>query len=257
MKYEIKGDDMQMLEIELAPKETIIAEAGAMTYMEQGIEFEAKMGDGSKPDQGMLGKLMDAGKRVMSGESLFMTHFTQAGSKFSKVCFSAPHPGKIMVLDLAKHGGEILCQKDSFLCATHGIEVGIAFTKRLRAGFFGGEGFILQRIKGKGTAFVHAGGMLIEKELNGEVLRVDTGCLVGFTPGIQYDIQTAGNLKSMLFAGEGMFLATLQGKGTVWLQSLPISRLADRIHDFAPAAGGKAREEGSILGGIGRLIDGN
>jgi len=255
--YEILGDDIQIIEIELDPQETIIAEAGAMNYMEDGITFEAHMGDGSRADTGMMGKLLSVGKRVLTGESIFMTHFTNNGQGKKRVAFAAPYPGKIIPIDLASVGGEILCQKDAFLCAALGTEVGIALTKRLGTGFFGGEGFILQRLRGDGHAFVHAGGTVIEKELKGEVLRVDTGCLVAFSPGIDYDIQRAGGLKSMFFGGEGMFLATLRGTGRVLLQSMPFSRLADRIIAHAPKAGGSRKGEGSILGTIGDLLDGD
>jgi uncharacterized protein (TIGR00266 family) len=255
--YEIIGDDIQIVEVELDPGETVIAEAGAMNYMEDGISFEAKMGDGSKPGEGLLGKLLSAGTRVLTGESIFMTHFTNTSVAKRRAAFAAPYPGKIYPIDMSRIGGELICQKDAFLCAALGTEIGIAFTRRLGTGFFGGEGFILQRLKGEGMAFVHAGGTIITKELNGESLRVDTGCLVAFTPGIRYDIQRAGGLKSMFFGGEGLFLATMSGKGTVWLQSLPFSRMADRILAHAPRAGGSRKGEGSILGGLGDLIDGN
>lgn len=255
--YQIYGDDMQMVEVELDTGETIIAEAGAMNFMEEGIEFEAKMGDGSRPDQGIMGKLLEVGKRALTGESIFLTHFTHRGQGKSHATFAAPYPGKILDINMAQIGGEIICQKDAFLCAALGTEVTIAFNRRLGAGFFGGEGFILQRLRGDGMAFLHAGGTCIEKELRGEMLRVDTGCIVGFTPGIDYDIQRAGGLKSMFFAGEGLFLATLRGRGKVWLQSLPFSRLADRIIAHAPRAGGKRKGEGSILGGLGNLLDGD
>jgi uncharacterized protein (TIGR00266 family) len=256
--FEIHGDDLQMVEIELDPSETVIAEAGAMCFMEEGIEFETKMGDGSAPVGGFMGALKSIGKRVLTGESIFMTHFTnRTGRGKSKVCFAAPYPGKIVPLNLAELGGEIICEKDAFLCAALGTSVGIAFNKKLGAGFFGGEGFILQRLQGDGLAFVHAGGTIIRRDLKGEMLRVDTGCLVAMTSGIQYDIQRAGNLKSMIFGGEGLFLATLRGHGSVWLQSLPFSRMADRILANAPSAGGSATGEGSVLGGLGRLLDGD
>ena len=255
LDFQIVGDDMQLVEIELDPRETVIAEAGAMNYMEEDITFEAKLGDGSQPDTGLMGKLLGAGKRMLTGESIFMTHFTNGGAAKRKVAFAAPFPGKIVPMDLAQLGGELLCQKDSFLCAAFGIGVGIAFTQRLGTGFFGGEGFILQRLQGDGMAFVHASGTIVKRELRGETLRVDTGCLVAFTPGVEYSIERAGNLKSMFFGGEGMFLATLRGSGTVWLQSLPFSRLADRILAHAPRAGGSGREDGSVLGGLGRLLE--
>lgn len=255
--YEIHGDDMQMVEVELDPKEVVIAEAGSMNYMEDGIEFEAKMGDGSKANEGFFGKMMQVGKRVFTGESLFLTHFTNHGGGKQRVAFAAPYPGKIVPVDMSQVGNELLCQKDSFLCAAFGTSVGIAFSRKFGAGLFGGEGFILQRLVGDGMAFVHAGGTIIERELNGDTLRVDTGCIVAFTQGIDYDIQRAGGLKSMFFGGEGMFLAKLSGHGKVWLQSLPFSRLADRILANAPSAGGRARGEGSILGGLGGLLDGD
>jgi uncharacterized protein (TIGR00266 family) len=245
--YEIMGSEMQLVEIELDPGETIIAEAGAMTYMEDGINFETKMGDGSDPDQGMFGKLFSAGKRMFSGESLFTTHFTHTGNGKSHVAFSAPYPGNIVPLDMSQYGNKIICQKDAFLCAALGTSLDITFNRKLGAGFFGGEGFILQTLAGDGMAFIQAGGTVIEKQLNNQTLRVDTGCLVGFTCGIDYDIQMSGGLKSMVFGGEGMFLATLQGTGTVWLQSLPFSRMADRILAYAPNAGGKHQGEGSTL----------
>ncbi len=252
--YEIFGDDMQIVEIELDPNETVVAEAGAMNYMEDGIDYEAKMGDGSEPDQGLMGKLMGAGKRVLTGESIFLTHFTNRSSGKRRVAFAAPYPGRIVPLDLSKIGGTVICQKDAFLCAALGTKVSIAFQKRLGAGFFGGEGFILQRLEGDGKVFIHAGGTIVKKKLQGENLRVDTGCLVAFTQGINYDIQAAGSLKSMFFGGEGLFLASLSGSGTVLLQSLPFSRLADRIIQHAPAAGGSSKGEGSVLGGLGNLF---
>ena len=255
--YQIVGDDLQMVVVELDPGETVIAEAGAMTYMEDGIVFEARMGDGSQASQGLLDKMFSAGKRVLTGESLFLTHFTNRGAAKSHVAFAAPVTGKIIPLNLAGLHGEILCQKDSFLCAAFGTELGIAFQRRLGTGFFGGEGFILQRMRGDGLVFVHACGTIIERELRGETLRVDTGCLVAFEPGIDFDIQRAGNLKSMVFGGEGLFLATLRGHGRVWLQSLPFSRLADRVLAYAPRAGGREQGEGSLLGGLGRLFEDN
>jgi uncharacterized protein (TIGR00266 family) len=254
--YEIIGDDIQIVEIELDPGETVVAEAGAMNYMDDGIAFEARMGDGSQPESGLFGKLMSAGQRVLTGESVFLTHFTNQGSGKKRVAFAAPYPGKIIPINLAKVNGELLCQKDAFLCAALGTEISIAFTKRIGTGFFGGEGFILQRLRGDGRAFVHAGGTVIKKKLNNETLRVDTGCISAFTTGIDYDIQRSGNLKSMFFGGEGLFLATLQGTGTVLLQSLPFSRMADRILQHAPRAGGSQKGEGSVLGGLGRLLDG-
>ena len=249
--YEIIGHEMQMVEVELDPGETVIAEAGAMNYLEDGIAFEAKMGDGSEADEGVFGKLLGAGKRMISGESLFMTHFTNQGGSKRRVAFAAPYPGRVMALDLSTLGGELLCQKDAFLCAALGTKLDIAFTRRIGAGFFGGEGFILQRLSGDGMVFIHAGGTVIEKELHGETLRVDTGCLVAFQPSIDYDIERAGNLKSMLFGGEGLFLATLKGTGKVWLQSLPFSRLAERI---ASASGVGGDDVGEDRGLVGRLL---
>jgi uncharacterized protein (TIGR00266 family) len=252
--YKILGDDMQIVEVELDPGETVIAEAGAMSYMEEGIEFEARMGDGSEPEQGMFKKLASAVGRKLTGESLFMTHFTNAGMGKRRVAFAAPYPGKIVALDMAKIGGGLICQKDAFLCAALGTKLSIEFQRRLGAGFFGGEGFILQRLAGDGKAFIQAGGTIIKKKLQGETLRVDTGCIVAFTPGITYDIARAGNLKSMFFGGEGLFLATLSGRGTVLLQSLPFSRLADRVIQHAPSVGGSDKGEGSVLGGLGNLF---
>jgi uncharacterized protein (TIGR00266 family) len=255
--YQVFGDDMQVVEVELDAGETVIAEAGALNWMDDGISFEAKMGDGSKPDEGLFGKLWGAAKRKITGESIFMTHCTNAGGGKRRVAFAAPYPGRIVAVDLGAVGGELLCQKDAFLCAALGTEVSIAFTKRFGAGLFGGEGFILQKLCGDGMAFVHAGGTVIQKELRGELTRVDTGCIVAFTEGIEYDIQRAGNLKSMFFGGEGLFLATLKGHGTVWLQTLPFSRLADRILMHAPGGGGSRKGEGSILGGLGDMLSGD
>lgn len=253
--YEIIGDDMQIIEIELDGGETVIAEAGAMNYMEDGITFEARMGDGSEPNKDMFGKLLDLGKRAITGESLFLTHFTNRSSIKRRVAFAAPYPGKIIPLDLALLGGRFTCQKDAFLCAAFGTKLDITFTQRLGTGFFGGEGFILELLTGDGKAFVHAGGTVIEKKLSGETLRVDTGCIVGFSDGIDYSIERSGNLKSMVFGGEGLFLATLRGTGTVYLQSLPFSRLADRVLQHAPRAAGSSRDEGSLLGGLGRIFE--
>ena len=235
--YEIFGNDMQVVEVELDRGETIVAEAGAMNWMEDDIVYEAKMGDGSNQDEGLMGKLLSAGKRALSGESLFLTHFTNTSNSKRRVAFAAPYPGHILPIDLAQMGGELLCQKDAFLCAALGTELDIAFSRRLGTGFFGGEGFILQRLRGDGMAFVHAGGSVIKKELNNEVLRVDTGCLVAFSSSVDYNIEMVKGLKSMFFGGEGLFLATLQGRGIVYLQSLPFSRLADRIIEQVPASG--------------------
>mgnify|MGYP001552910743 FL=1 len=255
--YEIIGNDMQLVEVELDGGETVIAEAGAMNYMEDGISFEAKMGDGSDANEGIFGKIFSAGKRAITGESLFMTHFTnQVGGK-KRVAFAAPYPGCIEALNMADLGGEVICQKDSFLAAALGTKVSITFTQKFGAGFFGGEGFILQKLEGDGVAFIHVCGTLVKKELNNETIRLDTGCLAAFTPGLDYSIERAGGLKSMVFGGEGLFLATLRGTGTVWIQSLPFSRLSDRIIKSAPVAGGQRKGEGSILGSIGDMIDGD
>ena len=254
--YRIHGDDLQTVEVELDPQETVIAEAGAMNWMEDDITFEARMGDGTEADNSVMGKLFGAGKRLLTGESIFMTHFTNQGALKRHVAFAAPYPGKIVPVDLSALGGDLLCQKDAFLCAAMGTSVSIAFNKKIGAGFFGGEGFILQKLQGDGLAFLHAGGTVVKRELRGETLRVDTGCIVAFDATVDYDIEAAGGLKSMLFGGEGLFLATLRGHGTVWLQSLPFSRLANRILMNAPIRGGKSKGEGSVLGDFGRMIDG-
>jgi len=245
--YEIFGDDMQFVEITLDPGEVVVAEAGAMMYMTRGIEMQTVFGDPSK-NSGLLGKIFEAGKRMVTGESLFLTTFGAAGREREKVAFASPYPGKIVPMDVAQLGGEILCQKEAFLCAARGVTMDIAFQKKLGVGFFGGEGFILQRIRGDGLAFVHAGGTIVKRDLApGEQMRLDTGCLVAFQPSVNYDIQLAGGIKTTLFGGEGLFLATLTGPGSVWLQSLPFARLAARI--IGPYARNKG--EGSLLGGIG------
>lgn len=255
--YRIVGDDMQYVEIDLDPNEMVLAEAGAMMFLTPGVQMETQFGDPNQRDQGFFGKVLSAGKRMLTGESLFMTTFTGRGPGRQQAAFAAPYPGKIIPMDLAQLGGELLCQKNSFLCAARGVSIGIAFTKRLGAGLFGGEGFILQRLTGDGVAFVHAGGTLCHKRLApGETLRVDTGCLVAFAPSVQYDIQFVGGFKNTLFGGEGLFFAVMTGPGDVWLQSLPFSRLADRVH-AASGIGGKKREEGSVLGAIGGLLDGD
>ena len=255
--YEIFGNEMQYVEVELDPMEAAVAEAGGMMYMDQGIEMETIFGDGSQQSSGFLGALMGAGRRLLTGESLFMTVFQNRGQGKRRVAFGAPYPGKIIPVHLGEVGGELLAQKDSFLCAAKGVSIGIAFTKRFGAGFFGGEGFILERLQGDGLAFIHAGGTILQRDLApGEMLRVDTGCIVAFQPSVGYDIKFVGNIKSALFGGEGLFFATLQGPGKIWLQSLPFSRLAGRIFAAAPQRGGH-REEGSVLGGLGRLIDGD
>jgi uncharacterized protein (TIGR00266 family) len=225
--YRIQGGAMQYVEVELDPGETVVAEAGAMMYMTQGVKFEARMGDGSA--SGIMGKLFGAARRMLTSESLFMTHFTNEEEGKQQVAFAAPYPGQIVSVALAELDGEILCQKDAFLCAAKGTEISVAFSRKLGAGLFGGEGFVLQRLRGSGHAFLHAGGTLMVRELRGEKLRVDTGCVVAFQSGVEYDIERSGGLKSMLFGGEGMFLTTLSGHGKVWLQSLPFARLADRV----------------------------
>ncbi|HIP47979.1 MAG TPA: TIGR00266 family protein [Lutibacter sp.] len=255
--YKIYGDDMQIVAVELDPGETVIAEAGAMNWLDPAITFESRMGDGSQPEKGIFGKLLDVGKRVLTGESIFITHFTNNGEGKKEVSFAAPFPGKIIPVDLKDYKNGLLCQKDSFLCAAKGTEVSIAFTKKLGTGFFGGEGFILQKLRGDGMAFMHAGGTVVKKELNNSSIYIDTGCIVAFTDTLDYSIERAGNLKSMFFGGEGMFLAKLTGTGTVFMQSLPFSRLADRILMNAPRAGGRSQGEGSVLGGLGRILDGD
>jgi uncharacterized protein (TIGR00266 family) len=256
--YQIYGNEMQYVEVELDPMEAAVAEAGGMMYMEEGIEMETIFGDGSQQNSGFLGALMGAGRRLLVGESLFMTVFQNRGQGKRRLAFGAPYPGKIIPVHLGTIGGELLAQKDAFLCAAKGVSIGIAFTKRFGAGLFGGEGFILERLQGDGLAFIHAGGTIHERELGaGEVLRVDTGCIVAFQPSVQYDIQYVGKIKTALFGGEGLFFATLRGPGKIWLQSLPFSRLAGRIYAAAPQTGRGGREEGSILGGLGRLMDGD
>jgi len=256
--YKIFGDDMQYVEVELDPNEAVVAEAGGMMYMEDGIDMETMFGDGSQQNAGVFGALLGAGKRLLTGESLFMTSFVNKSMGKKKVAFGAPHPGKIVPVKLSEIGGELIAQKDAFLCGAKGVSVGIAFTKKIGAGLFGGEGFIMERLQGDGWTFIHAGGTLLERDLGpGETLRVDTGCIVGFQPSVDYDIQFVGKIKSALFGGEGLFFATLRGPGRIWLQSLPFSRMADRILAAAPNHGGKGREEGSVLGGLGRLLDGD
>ena len=238
--YQIKGDSIQLVEVELGPGETIIAEAGAMVYMTDGIQFETKMGDGSSPSDSVLGKLFKAGSRMLVGESLFMTHFTNRGFGKQQVAFAAPYPGTILPIDLNKmKGNTLICQRDAFLCAAFGTNISMAFNKKLGNAFFGGEGFILERLRGDGLAFIHSGGTVIEKDLNNETLRVDTGCVVAFEESIDFDIQRSGNLRSMVFGGEGIFLATLKGTGKVWIQSMPISKLISELSYF----GGNAKKE--------------
>lgn len=259
--YKIYGDDMQFVEIELDPRETVIAEAGAMMMMTSGIQMETIFGDGTDNNQGgLMGKLFGAGKRVLTGESLFMTAFTNTAMGRHKVSFAAPYPGKIIPMDLSTLGGKIICQKDAFLCAAKGVSIGIDFKRKLGVGFFGGEGFIMEKLEGDGLAFVHASGTIVERKLMpGETLRVDTGCLVAMTRDVHYNIEFVGGVKTALFGGEGIFFATLTGPGTVWIQSLPFSRLASRIFASAPRMGGH-KEEGSVLGmlgGIGGFFDGD
>jgi uncharacterized protein (TIGR00266 family) len=251
--YKILGEDIQVVEIELDPNETVIAEAGSMLFMEDGISFETKMGDGSQANQSILGKMFQAGSRLLMGESLFMTHFTNRGVGKRKVAFAAPYPGTIKAVDLATiNQNTLIVQKDAFLCAAMGTSISIHFNKRFGAGLFGGEGFILERIQGDGLAFIHSGGVVIEKTLNNELLRLDTGCLVAYEPQLNFDIQSAGGLRSMIFGGEGMFLATLSGTGKVWIQSLPISKLIQRL---SPYGGNSGKESGSVIGGLGSLFE--
>jgi uncharacterized protein (TIGR00266 family) len=255
--YKLYGDDMQFVEVELDPNETVVAEAGSLMMMEDGIEMETIFGDGSDGGGGLMGKFLGAGKRLITGESLFMTTFTNKGTGKKHVSFASPYPGKIVPMDLSSLGGKIICQKDAFLAAAKGVSVGIAFQQKLGAGFFGGEGFIMQSLEGDGLAFIHAGGTIIEKELQpGDVLRVDTGCLVAMTRNVNYDIERVKGVKTMLFGGEGLFFATLRGPGKVWVQSIPFSRLASRVFAAAPQGGGKQTGEGSVLGGIFKMIDG-
>lgn len=256
--YEIFGHEMQFVEIELDPQESVIAEAGSMMHMTDGIRMDTVFGDGSTASQsgGIFDKMLGAGKRLITGESLFMTVFTHTGSGKGRAAFAAPYPGKIIPLDLSKYGGRIICQKDAFLCAAKGVSVGIAFQKKIGVALFGGEGFIMQRLDGDGLCFVHAGGTIVERQLEaGQTLRVDTGCLVALTQTVQYDIEFVGNVKSAVFGGEGFFFATLRGPGHVWLQSLPFSRLAGRIWAAAPQAGGSSVGEGSVLGGLANLFE--
>ncbi|NCO62819.1 MAG: TIGR00266 family protein [Flavobacteriales bacterium] len=256
--YKLYGEEMQYVEIELDPQEGVIAEAGSFMMMDDGIKMETIFGDGSTKNDGFLGSILGAGKRILTGESLFMTAFYNTVVGKRKVSFASPYPGKIIPVDLTEFGGKFICQKDAFLCAAKGVSVGIEFSKRLGRGLFGGEGFIMQKLEGDGMAFVHAGGTMAKKELlRGETLRVDTGCIVGFTQNIDYDIEFVGGIKNTIFGGEGLFFAKLQGPGTVYIQSLPFSRLAGRVLASAPEGGGKQKGEGSILGGIGNLLDGD
>lgn len=253
--YVIHGEEMQYVEVELDPMETAVAEPGSFMMMDEGINMETIFGDGSQQQGGLLNKLFSAGKRLIVGENLFMTAYTNVGTGKKKVSFASPYPGKIIPLDLARLGGRVICQKDAFLAAAKGVAVGIEFQRKLGTGLFGGEGFIMEKLEGDGMAFVHAGGHVLERHLQpGELLKVDTGCIVGFTGNVNYDIQFVGGIKNTLFGGEGVFFATLRGPGTVWIQTLPISRLAGRILAYGS---GRRKEEGSILGGIGNLFDGD
>jgi uncharacterized protein (TIGR00266 family) len=257
LDYFILGEEMQLVEIELDPQETAVAEAGSFMYMDEGIEMETIFGDGSEKESsgGILNKLWGAGKRLLTGESLFMTAYTHHGTGKARVAFASPYPGKIIPIDLSEYNGKIICQKDSFLCAAKGVAIGIEFQRKLGTGLFGGEGFIMQKLEGDGMAFCHAGGHILKRTLKaGEVLRVDTGCIVAYSQEIDYDIQFVGGIKNTLFGGEGVFFATLKGPGDIWLQTLPISRLASRILSYSR---GPRKEEGSILGGIGNLLDGD
>lgn len=251
--YKIYGEEMQCVEIELDPKESVIAEPGSFMMMKDGIQMETLFGDGT--EKGLMGKLFSAGKRMLTGENLFMTVFTNVASDKRQVTFAAPYAGKIIPFDLSKLGGKVICQKDSFLCAAKGVTVGIEFQKKLGTGLFGGEGFIMQKLEGDGMTFVHSGGHVIEKDLQpGEILKIDTGCIVGFTHTVDYDIQFVGGIKNTIFGGEGLFFAQLRGPGKVWIQTLPISRLASRILQYGTT---KNKEQGSILGGLGNLLDGD
>lgn len=256
--YRIYGGEMQYVEIELDPQEAVIAESGSFMMMDDGIKMDTIFGDGSQKDKGFLGKILGAGKRILTGESLFMTAFYNDLTGKRNVSFASPYPGKIIPIDLTEYRGKFICQKDAFLCAAKGVSVGIEFSKKLGRGLFGGEGFIMQKLEGDGMAFVHAGGTMAEKTLQpGETLRVDTGCIIGFTQDVDYDIEFVGGIKNSIFGGEGLFFAKLRGPGKVYIQSLPFSRLADRVIASAPKAGGKSRGEGSILGGLGDLLDGD
>ncbi|MFH0843747.1 MAG: TIGR00266 family protein [Bacteroidota bacterium] len=245
--YKIYGDDIQFVEIELDPDETVIAEAGTMVYMEEGIIFDVKMGDGASPDNSVMGKLFQAGSRILTGESLFLTHFTNRGSGKRKLAFAAPYPGTIIPVDLRQVGQKLIVQKDGFLCAAFGTRLSITLNKKIGSGLLGGEGFILQKLEGEGKAFIHAGGTVIEKQLNNDTLRIDTGCVVAFEPSLDFNVETAGSLKSMVFGGEGLFLATMRGTGRVWLQSMPIRKL---IRALAPYGRNMGKEAGSLLGGL-------
>ncbi|GAB5553691.1 MAG: TIGR00266 family protein [Saprospiraceae bacterium] len=257
--YQIFGEEMQFVEIELDPLETVIAEAGSFMMMEDGVEMATIFGDGTAPQQGLWGKVLSAGKRMLTGESLFMTAFTHNGNGKRKVSFASPYPGRIIPIDLSEQEGKVICQKDAFLCAAKGVSVGIEFSRKLGRGFFGGEGFIMQKVEGDGLAFLHAGGTVVKRRLElGERLRIDTGCLVGFTKDVHYDIEMVKGVRNVIFGGEGFFYATLEGPGSVWIQSLPFSRMADRVIRATKHYGsGGGKGEGSILGGLGDILDGD
>ncbi len=253
--YKIYGEELQFVEIELDPHETAVAESGSFLMMDNGIEMQTIFGDGSVQPSGILGKLMSAGKRLLTGESLFMTAFTNTGHGKKKVSFAAPYTGKIIALDLQKLNGKVIAQKDAFLCAAKGVSVGIELQRKLGTGLFGGEGFIMQKLEGDGMCFVHAGGYVMERNLQpGEILKIDTGCVVAYTGSVNFEIEFIKGVRNMIFGGEGLFFATLQGPGTVWIQSLPISRLAGRILQYGSV---NRKEEGSLLGGFGNLLDGS
>jgi uncharacterized protein (TIGR00266 family) len=250
--FEIKGAEMQFVEVELDPGEAAVGEAGSMMFMDAGIQMDTAFGDGSGNQSGFFGKLLSAGRRLVTGESLFITVYTNQASTKQRIAFAAPYPGKILPMDLAALGGMLICQKDAFLCAARGVSLGIYFQQKMSVGFFGGEGFIMQKLEGNGLAFIHAGGTVLKRELQaGQTLLIDTGCIVGFTPNVNFEIQYVGKVKTALFGGEGLFFAKVTGPGTVWLQSLPFSRLASRVFAAAPQTGGGGREEGSLLGGFG------
>lgn len=254
--YKLYGEEMQFVEIELDPQESVVAESGSFMMMDSDVTMQTIFGDGTQQQGGLFGKLLSAGKRILTGESLFMTAFTNVGMDKRRVSFAAPYSGKIIPLDLCDLGGKVICQKDAFLCAAKGVSVGIEFQRKLGTGLFGGEGFIMQKLEGDGMAFVHAGGMVVEKTLGvGDIMKVDTGCVVAYTQSIDFDIEFVGGVKNTIFGGEGLFFATLRGPGKVWVQSLPISRLADRIIRYGGA--GKRREEGGPLGNLGNLLDGD
>jgi uncharacterized protein (TIGR00266 family) len=256
--YKIIGEELQCVEIELDPQESVISESGSFMMMDDAIEMRTIFGDGSEQERGLFDKFLSAGKRILTGESLFLTAFTNMGYGKRHVTFAAPYPGKVIPLDLTQYGGKVICQKDAFLCAAKGVSVGIEFQRKIGVGLFGGEGFIMQKLEGDGLAFVHAGGTILTRELAaGEILRVDTGCIVGFTQTIDYNIEMVKGIRNAVFGGEGLFFATLRGPGKVWIQSLPFSRLADKIIAASPKMGGKRKGEGSILGGLGDLLDGD